>query len=533
MKLNAFLFCLFAKLVFCLEDNYVESAASVRNGTLLGRPADESGIRAFLGIPYAAPPVGHLRWRSPQPAASFNGTYNATVFGASCMSALSTGPIPDRMSEDCLTLNVWAPPSEANEARPVMVWLHGGGFQFGGSNLPAYDGTNLAREGVIVVSINYRLGVFGFLSVEEVNADAEATPFANFGLLDQIQALMWIQENIAAFGGDRAKVTVFGQSAGAHAIGLLLTSPWANGLFSKAIIQSGAFWDSEHGSAQTRSEARRRTSKLKNVFGSTSIAELRNVEATVLNNATLWDPRTDPGITAFGPTMDGLVIPMAPARAFLAGRVNNISLLAGFNAAEESFFLSRAPPHSSLSVYYESIGNLFDDKQRPALALYPGNNKSTATQSSSALIGDLVIRQQTWEALDSASRCSRNAVWAYHFTYTSNFSPVAAHTAEVGFVFGNLQPNPTLGQTQPPNRADFTLSRQMMIYWTNFAKHGDPNGPNVPLWPRYLGSSKNSLELGKTVTAIGAPNVERYQFIKGLRRDGALPKSWRAGFTSR
>jgi para-nitrobenzyl esterase len=231
-------------------DNHV----SVASGSLSGNPADASGIVSFKGIPYAAAPVGNLRWKEPQPAASWSGTRDATSFGAKCWAAAAFGgPIATaNVSEDCLFLNVWSGARTRGARLPVMVWIHGGGFQFGTGSDNALDGTSLAKKGVVVVTLNYRLGVFGHRSRPDLDAESGGHKSGMYGIQDQIAALRWVKANIASFGGDPANVTVFGESAGAHAIGLLMASPLATGLFQKAIGESGAFWESEHGSGDGR-----------------------------------------------------------------------------------------------------------------------------------------------------------------------------------------------------------------------------------------------------------------------------------------
>ena len=525
--MNAALVSALAGLVAHVLCDLVDSTVSVENGAVRGLSADSAGIKAFLGIPFASPPVGPLRWRSPQPSARFDGVYDAITYGASCYSADVNVPALGKVSENCLTLNIWTGATRASENRPVMIWIYGGGFQFGGSNSPLYNGTYLARHGVVVVTFNYRLGVLGFLGLSEL--DKEGSPSGNFGLQDQLAVLGWVQVNIAAFGGDPKNVTVFGESAGAHSIGLLLASPLSGGLFSKAIMESGAYWDSEHGSIRTFGEARRQGAAFQLALGCTSVAQLRALPADTVNDAALWNSSTDPGLTAFAPSIDTYVIPIVPAEAFQTGRAQKVPVLAGFNGAEELAFLSRAVPHATSHEYKQSIQILFSPRTT-ALALYPGDNETSANRSALALLGDLVIRQQTFEAVDSLFNFNAEAVWAYYFTYTSAYLPAPAHTAEVGFVFGNLGPNPILGSTPPPNSTDFAFSQQIMAYWTNFAKSANPNGPGLPAWPPYSGSGSDFLQLGRSINAILQPDAPRFRFIQGLRISGALPRSWRNDF---
>ncbi|WP_246649036.1 carboxylesterase/lipase family protein [Bradyrhizobium canariense] len=295
-------------------------------GFVRGGPRDASGVIAFKGIPYAAPPVGPLRWCAPQPPAPWDGVRDARVFGAGCLSALENDQRPGPRDEDCLYLNVWTAAKRADEKRPVMVWIHGGGFQFGSSANPATDGNALAVKGVVVVSFNYRLGIFGFLAHPDLDMEA---PSGNYGLQDQLAALRWVKANIAGFGGDPDNVTLFGESAGAMAVGILMASPLAHGLFHKAIGQSGAFWDGKHGPLQGFEEARARGLAFARQRGNGSIAALRSMPADRLNAAAPWSFRTSPVVTAFSPSIDGHVVPDVPARRFLRGEQMHIPLLAG------------------------------------------------------------------------------------------------------------------------------------------------------------------------------------------------------------
>ncbi|KAK4551612.1 hypothetical protein LTR86_011036 [Recurvomyces mirabilis] len=505
------------------------STITIESGNLEGQPANDLGIKAFLGIPYAAPPVGNLRWSAPRPVSALSGVRNATTFGASCYSAAPTYPQHSPVSEDCLFANVWTGALFAIEARPVMVWFHGGGFQFGSSSVPLYNGSKLAEHGVIVVSFNYRLGVFGFLGLEEL--DQQGTPSGNYGLQDQLAALLWVKENIRAFGGDPENVTVFGQSAGAHSIGILIASPLATGLFHKAILESGAYWDSEHGPLRTFSEARAQGAAFAKQLGASSLTQLRTLTAESVNHAGSWNASTDPGLTAFAPSIDGYVVPTCPAETFDVGKSQKVPLLAGFNAAEGVAFLPRIVPHVPTARYAQSAKTLFGVTTPFFLSLYPGDTQAQANSSALDLLGDLVIREQTFETIDRQANVNRQDVYAYYYTYTSAYSPIAVHTAEINYVFGNLIPNPSFGPTGTPTAADVDLSMTMLAYWTNFAKTGSPNSASLPFWPKYSLPSDAFLELGINVTVVPNPFRARFQFLSSLRKNGVLPSSWRHDFT--
>ncbi|WP_375396684.1 carboxylesterase/lipase family protein [uncultured Sphingomonas sp.] len=496
-----------------------------RSGAVHGSASD-AGIIAFKGIPYAAPPVGPLRWRAPQPAAKWAMPRDATRFGTPCFASPLPGPmlvVPQ--SEDCLTLNIWTSAATATAKRPVMVWIHGGGFEFGSSAQPGYDGTRLAQHNVVVVSLNYRLGVFGFLAHPALDREGPAS--GNYGLQDQIAALRWVRANIAAFGGDPANVTIFGESAGAHAVGILMASPPARRLFAKAIAESGAFWDGEHGSLATHAEALARGTKFQQRLGAADLTALRAMPAEQLNAAGRWDFRLDPITTAFSPSVDGYVLREAPAAVFARGGAANVPLLAGWNAREEvPLFLPRALPHATPEAFRSAATALFGTDRMAAFGLvYPPADPLSAE----TLIGDLVISEQTWELLVLQQQMRRTGVYAYQFSFTSPYSPIANHTAEVKYVFGNLAPPmPGRGGGAPGDR-DRATADMMMTYWTNFAANGDPNGAGLPLWPSYGGPGSRVLAIMPDATAGAAETgTARFQFIRSFRKSGRLPQRWRA-----
>lgn len=524
--------CFLADLASHVFGSPIGSKVTIDGTTIEGLPRSNTGILEFLGIPFATPPVGSLRWKPPQPVRKANGSVNATAFGASCYSAEMGAPSRGPTSEDCLFLNLWTGARDTAEKRPVMVWIYGGGFQFGSSIQPNYNGTNLAGKGVVLVSFNYRLGVLGFLALSEL--DSEGTNSGDFGLQDQVAALRWVKENISRFGGDPDNITVFGESAGAHSVGLLLASSLSAGLFNKAILESGAYWDSEHGSIQNFSDARSQGQQFQEKLNATSAAQLRALPAATVNNAALWNSSTDPGITAFAPSIDRYVVREVPAAVFDKGQTPNVPILAGFNADEEFLFLPRAIPHSTPGEYRQSTKVFFGRRANESLQLYPGITESQANRSANTLDGDLIIREQTFEALDSQARRSNHMVYGYYFTYTSPYSPVAAHTAEVNFVFGNLVPSPIFGTTPAPSAADFAFSNALMTYWTNFAKTGNPNnkGDDLPEWPIYQSNGTTFLELGNNITSIPNPSSKSFQFIRSLRTNGVLPLRWRNEFTN-
>ena len=493
-------------------------------GQVRGTPRDDNGVLAFRGIPYAAPPVDRLRWRAPQPPTPWHGVRDALAFGAGALSSLENDQRPGPRSEDCLTLNVWTAANEPDEKRPVMVWIHGGGFQFGSSANPASDGSVLATKGVVVVSFNYRLGLFGFLAHPDLDTQV---PSGNFGLQDQLAALRWVKANIAAFGGDPGNVTLFGESAGAMAVGMLMTSPLARGLFHKAIGQSGAFWDGRYGPLQGYDEARARGTAFVRAHAGGSIATLRAMPAEQLNDAAPWSFARDHVTQAFSPSIDRYVVPDVPARRFLRGEQMHIPLLAGWNSAEEFPFMPLALPARSAQAFRAAAAEIFgEDRMVDFQKLYPAGTDAEARTSAAALTGDMVIGEQCWQWLRLHRISSRAPVYAYHFAYTSPYTPIASHVTEIPFVFGTLTPQRVIGSPAPPDAADRALAEVMMSYWVNFASRGNPNASGLPSWPCHDENDVVQV-LGTTIEARPNPQADRFAFLGSFRRDGVLPMGWR------
>ncbi|MEU0227276.1 carboxylesterase family protein [Streptomyces sp. NPDC006284] len=522
--LAALLALLFGGLSSAVAEPALPEAVTTSSGDIKGNAPDSSGVVSYKGIPYAAAPVGPLRWRSPQPPESWSGVRDATAFGNICMGVATPSTPLTSMSEDCLSLNVWAP---ADDLRPkaVMVWLHGGGFQFGSGSEALYDGARLASKGVVVVTLNYRLGVFGFLARHDL--DAESGRSGNFALQDQIAALRWIQSNIDAFGGDPDNVTVFGESAGAHAVGMLMASPQTTGLFHKAIAQSGAFWDSVYGSIDTHAVAMARGDALSVTMNAPTLAALRAIPAHRLNAATA---RLD--TSAFQPSIDGAVVPDEPARVFAQGRQRQVPLLAGY-MAEESFpvFEDKTLPHNPPPLFDASAAQVFGlasmDEFKPR---YPSGTISQTHASARQLAADMMITEQTWEMLGLHQRTSGQPVYGYKFTYTSPYSPRAGHTSDVPFVFGNLEARSSALLPEEPSEADRAFSDKVMCYWMAFARSGDPDTSGLPAWAPFQGPGSQLQELATTPVSIADPDASRLRFVASFRKDGRLPDTWRMYF---
>ena len=509
-----------------LPQTALSSTVTLSTGTIEGNARNDAGVLSFLGIPYAMPPLGNLRWMPPRPAASWSGVWNATAFGDTCWGAPGLNSLGETstivQSEDCLTINVWTAAKTTQDKLPVMFWIYGGGFQYGTSTNPEWDGSILATKDVIVVSFNYRTSTLGFLALPEL--DAEGTPSGNYGLQDMVLALKWVQSNIEAFGGDPSRVTIWGESAGAHAVGLLMSSPLPHGLYSGAICESGAFWDYEYGSLQTFSEARAQGAELQQALGVKSAEQLRQVSADTLVSAVPYNPYISKP-TLFGPSLDGYVLPSPPAEVFASGLQAKVPLLAGINAREDLIFAPESFPYDTPQHFNNAADAWFGPQSLSAFSKpYPSTTEAETTESAEVLLGDMTIREQTWEAAAQQSRISSN-VYFYYFTYTSAYSPIAFHTAEIPFVFGTLTPD--LLSPVPPGPGDEAFSEMLQTYWSNFAKYGTPNaaGDNLVSWPKYGGQSNNILLLNATVTTTNY-DLTGFEFLKGFRTGGLFPQAW-------
>jgi para-nitrobenzyl esterase len=498
-------------------------------GALEGPVKTESGlvagsggeVQAFKGIPYAAPPVGDLRWKPPQAPKPWQGERQAAEFGPACPQPPSPmGKLPNQ-SEDCLTLNVWTPAKRAGQRLPVMVWIYGGGFIIGASSQPLYSGEPLARQGVVVVTVNYRLGVFGWLAHPRLTEESRHHSSGNYGLLDQIAALKWVQRNIPAFGGDPRRVTIFGESAGGASVYLLLVSPLARGLFHRAIAESGARVSVP---IRHRSEAwygYRPAEKLGQALGE-DLAALRaktTAEILALAPSQGLDKSFSEG-SEYGPIVDGFVVPGDPGELLDAGRVHKVPLLAGTNADEGTLFMLIDPSQGkTLTAYREDLKRRYGASADRLLALYPASSDAEVRPSLSRLLGESRFLHPTRSVLRAMAR--KNAkTYAYHFTRVSRVAePMrlgAFHGAEIPYVFANLSV-PLFGAMplgpDPYDDRDRALSREMSAAWVRFAAAGDPNGPGLPAWPAYKSATDQYLEFGDTTQARSGIRAKQLDFL--------------------
>jgi para-nitrobenzyl esterase len=484
-----------AIFVTCLSITSVVAADQVRipSGALEGVKEPDSEVRAFKGIPYAAPPVGALRWTAPQPPANWTGVRKADEFGPHCMQGNPFGDMIFRdkgNNEDCLYLNVWTPAASAKARLPVMVWIYGGGFVAGASSEPRQDGGRLAKKGVVVVSFNYRLGVFGFLSHPDLTKESGHNASGNYGLLDQVAALEWVQKNIAAFGGDAHKVTIFGESAGSFSVSALMASPLAQGLFQRAIGESGAFLAKSALTAKPLAETEEAGRKFAETLGAASIEALRAKPAEEVLMSAL-----KVGTFAFEPNIDGYFLPDSVASIYAKGKQSHIPLLAGWNSDEGSDDVAFAKEKPTATSFTKLAHSDFGDKAEAFLKLYPATNDEEAKRSAQDLAGDRFIAFSTWKWIEMQKKTGKARVFRYEFDQAppppadaKPDSPEAQlgayHSAEIEFVFEALD-----SKKLPWRPEDRKLSDLMSSYWANFAKAGDPNGAGLPRWPAYDGRS--------------------------------------------
>jgi len=478
-------------------------------GKVQGKTINNGKVNAFLGLPYAAPPVGDLRWKAPEPPAKWKGMRDGTKFGAHC----AQGRVFDDMifqdsgpSEDCLSLNIYVPAGTNDQSKlPVMFWIHGGGYAGGGSSEPRHNGDFLPQKGVVLVTINYRLGVFGFLVTDELAKEGNCAA-GNYGLLDMVAALHWVNANIKNFGGDPGNVTIFGESAGSFAVSTLMASPLAQGLFEKAIGESGAAFPGGVAlGGDTVAERAKADGAWMESIGAKSLKDLRAMPTDQLLEAA---KKKTPG--GFPPVVDGRLLTEPVPDTYAAGKQAHVPLLAGWNADEGSFFAMRG---MTATQWNAMAGGLFKERSAAFLKLYPADSDTEALRSAIDYGSDNFIALGTWKWLEAQKKTGEAPVYRYHFELAatpSKFHPgtFAFHSDDIEYVFGTLDTRP--GWSVRPE--DRKLSDEIMSYWTNFAKTGDPNGPGLPSWPK-LGADDALIHLNDPITAGPDTLRARYEFL--------------------
>jgi para-nitrobenzyl esterase len=465
----------------------VQLPAGIVEGTSL--TANGTELRAFKGIPFAAPPVGALRWREPQPVAQWAGVRQTKQFGPRCMQQdlFQMTYRSDGMSEDCLYLNVWTPARNQSqsegEKRPVLVYFYGGGFAAGDGSEPRYDGANLAARGIVTVTVNYRLGVFGFLALHKLEHESPHRATGNYGLLDQTAALKWVRENIARFGGDPEQVTIAGESAGSMSVNAHMASPLSRGLFARAIGESGAAFSP--GQMWSLDRAKSFGSQFTERFGTNSLVRLRALSAQTLLDAT--GPNATPK-TFFWPVVDGHFLRQRPEVVFTSGQQARVPLLLGGNSQEGHYVAVLKGAEPTPENWRAALKRLFASKADQALAFYPGHDNEEVIRSATALASDLFINNQVWRWMESHRAAD---VPTYFYMYTQPLPPKvgaqpgeppatgAVHAAEIEYALDNLDGEAVYAWTAK----DREVSRIFSGYLTQFIKSGNPNGAQLPDWP--------------------------------------------------
>jgi len=502
-----------------------KDVVKTESGVLEGTVNTDHSVRIFKGVPFAAAPVGDLRWKAPQPAVHWDGVRPANKFGSACLQTNVFGDIyfrDNQPSEDCLNLNIWIPAKPSGIPLPVFVWFYGGGFVAGANSEPRYDGENLAKKGIIVVEPNYRLGVFGYFSHPELAKESGHNSSGNYGLLDQVVALQWVVKNIAAFGGDPANITIGGESAGSLSVSALMASPLSRMLFQKALGESGACFPSPKKGNRTlkpRAETEQYGVKFAESLGAKSLAEMRAKPANeLLQKAAEHDRGFD-----FWPNVDGYFLPAEVQAIFAQGGQSHIPLLAGWNADEIKASVLLAPEKPTAKSFAEQARARFGDQAGEFLKLYPANTDAEALTSAEALASDDFIVFSTWKWIDMQRKTAKAPVYQYLFEQLRPVKPGAMigplpaseagarHAGEIEYVFETLKSD----EGVPWSEGDFKVSEAMAAYWANFVKTGNPNGPGLSDWPK--SDSQNQYQVlhlsGKTIHAAADGLRPRYEFL--------------------
>jgi len=500
----------------------------VANGILESTAAPKDGVRSFKGIPFAAPPVGDLRWREPQPVKNWKGARNADQFGPRCMQR--TSPNADYwfrsngMSEDCLYLNVWTPAKSDKERLPVLVYIFGGGFQNGDGSEPRYDGENMARKGMVAVSINYRTNIFGFFVHPELTKESPHKAAGNYGLLDQVAALRWVQKNIAAFGGDPKRVTIAGESAGSISVSGLMASPLSRGLIAGAIGESGAMTSSLP--PQPLAAAEQNGVKFAAAAGASNLAALRAMTAEQIQEVL---PKAQ-GIR-FSTALDGYFLPKTVTEIFLAGEQSKVPLLAGSNTHEGSprAVLGDGPP--TPETLANAIRKFYGENAGSIVKAYAASTADEVYEAAAHLASARFVSFSTWKWTELHMQTGAGKP-VYRYLYARPRPPYlgmpgqqppppppaqagantgprgAVHSAEIQYAMGNLD----LDKRYAWEPADYEVSKTMQAYFVNFIKTGNPNGPGLPEWPTYRPES-NYQRLVIDVKTFAEPEKNRDRYL--------------------
>lgn len=495
----------------------------IANGLLEAGAPLEKGVRSFKGIPFAQPPVGDLRWKPPQPVKNWTGVRKADQFGARCMQR--TGPGADYwfrsngMSEDCLYLNVWTPAKSGKERLPVLVYVFGGGFQNGDGSEPRYDGESMASKGIVAVSINYRLNIFGFYSHPELTRESPHHASGNYGLLDQVAALQWVQRNIAAFGGDPKKVTIAGESAGSISVSALMASPLSKNLIAGAIGESGALISTLP--PRSLRETEEDGAQFAAAAGVDSLKALRAMSAAGIQEALVKAAQPGPGGLRFRPNLDGYFLAKPLKEIFAAGEQSKVPLLAGSNTEEGNARAVLGQSEPTPENFAAAVKRLYGDHADAVLKAYAASTPEAVLQAATDLASARFIGHGTWKWTELQAQTSGKPVYRYMYARSRpRFAPEgqpagsprakgAVHSAEIQYAMGNLSLDKRYGW-EPD---DYKVSETMQAYFVNFIKTGNPNGPGLANWPAYQGPDFVRMRIDTESRAEPEPERARYMAL--------------------
>ena len=506
---------------------------TIANGTIEGEFDIKTNIQSFKGIPFAQPPVGDLRWKAPQPVTNWNGVKQTKKFGPRAIQSNVFGDMgfrSDGMSEDCLYLNVWSPAKSANEKLPVLVYFYGGGFAAGDGSESRYDGENMAKKGIVTLTVNYRLGIWGFFAHPELTKESPNHASGNYGLLDQNAALKWVQANISKFGGDPKRVTIAGESAGSIAVSAQMASPLSKGLIAGAIGESGGSIFPTLAPVPL-AEAEKTGLEYAQKIGATSLKNLREMSTLELYQKSLGS-----SLGVFKTTIDGYFLTKTLPETFEAKQQAMIPLLLGWNSEEMTYRALTAGKDISNETYIQKVKELYGKKADEVLKLYPTGTLEVTEQSATDLSGDRFIAYSTWKWFDLHRKNSTQPVYRYYYTHprpemrdnsleaglaggvikkNSNTpkAPIpkgAVHSAEIEYAMGNLAGNKDYAWTE----SDYAVSETMLNYFANFIKTGNPNGDKLPVWPMAKNEEKPEIMIIDLASkSVRAENDARYLFL--------------------
>jgi para-nitrobenzyl esterase len=521
-------------VLFAQQNTNKAPVVKTLNGTLEG--INVSGIAEFKGVPFAAPPVGNLRWRQPQPVKNWKGIRKADQFGPRAMQLNVFGDMNFRsngMSEDCLYLNIWTPSKTFKDKLPVLVYFYGGGYIAGDGSEPRYDGESMARRGIVAITVNYRLGVFGFFSYPELTKESPHHASGNYGLLDQAAALKWVQQNIASFGGDPNKITIGGESAGSFSVSAQMASPLSKNIISAAIGESGSLLGLTP--VASLEDAEKSGTKFAKSIDKNSLSELRAIPAEELLNAT-----KNMGYGSFPVDVDGYFFPKSPLEIYEKGQQAHVPLLVGWNSAEMNYHMILGNEAPTVENYTKAVQKLYKDNAAEVLKVYHAGNDADVMEAATALASDRFIAFSTWKWSNLQSKTGVKPVFRYFFerprlemrsemgntvanlaggvskdtsaAKTPAPAPAtgAVHSAEIEYALGNLPTN-RVYDWQPE---DYQISTIMQSFFANFIKTGNPNGLGVPAWP-VVDNSKpvEVMHIGVNSRAEPEQHHDRYLFM--------------------